>query len=79
MKQEAKKEVISFTIKNSKNFELSLEWKISKGGNSGIFYLGEEKLDYIWKTAPEMQVLDNVNHPGCEVGKRWQPYGRFFI
>ena len=25
-----------------KNFELELEWKISKGGNSGIFYLAQE-------------------------------------
>ena len=51
------------------NFTLSLEWKISEGGNSGIFYLGEEKLDYIWKTAPEMQVLDNEKHPDAKLGK----------
>ena len=25
-----------------KNFELELEWKISKGGNSGILYLAQE-------------------------------------
>ena len=25
-----------------KNFELELEWKVSKGGNSGIFYLAQE-------------------------------------
>ena len=55
--------------KEFQNFELTLEWKISKGGNSGIFYLGEEKLDYIWKTAPEMQVLDNENHPDAKLGK----------
>lgn len=51
------------------NFDLTLEWKISKGGNSGIFYLGQEELDFIWKTAPEMQVLDNVNHPDAKLGK----------
>jgi len=50
------------------NFTVSLEWKISKGGNSGIFYLGQEELDYIWKTAPEMQVLDNINHPDAKLG-----------
>jgi hypothetical protein len=55
--------------KKFKNFTLSLEWKISEGGNSGIFYLGqEEDLDYIWKTAPEMQVLDNDAHPDAELG-----------
>ena len=51
------------------NFHLKLDWKISKGGNSGIFYLGQEKLDFIWKTAPEMQVLDNANHPDAMLGK----------
>jgi len=55
--------------KEFQNFELTLEWKISEGGNSGIFYLGEEKLDYIWKTAPEMQVLDNEKHPDAKLGK----------
>lgn len=55
--------------KQFQNFTLSLEWKISEGGNSGIFYLGQEELDYIWKTAPEMQVLDNENHPDAKLGK----------
>jgi hypothetical protein len=50
------------------NFHLKLEWKISEGGNSGIFYLGQDSHDYIWKTAPEMQVLDNENHPDAEAG-----------
>ncbi len=55
--------------KKYKNFHLKLEWKISEGGNSGIFYLGQETQDYIWKTAPEMQVLDNVKHPDAQAGK----------
>lgn len=46
------------------NFELSLEWKISPGGNSGILYLAQEiPGKAIWQTAPEMQVLDNTTHP----------------
>jgi hypothetical protein len=49
--------------KKFKNFELSLEWKISEGGNSGIFYLAQEIKDKpIWASAPEMQVLDNDKH-----------------
>jgi hypothetical protein len=53
------------------NFHLKLEWKISEGGNSGIFYLGQEspEYDFIWKTAPEMQVLDNERHPDAMLGK----------
>ena len=44
------------------NFELELEWKLRSGGNSGIFYFASEQGDYIWQSAPEMQVLDNLEH-----------------
>ena len=44
------------------NFELELEWKLQSGGNSGIFYFASEQGDYIWQSAPEMQVLDNIGH-----------------
>jgi len=52
------------------NFHLKLEWKISEGGNSGIFYLAKEGPEYssIWMTAPEMQVLDNERHPDAQAG-----------
>lgn len=45
------------------NFELSLEWKISKGGNSGIIFdIQESPTNYAtYVTGPEMQVLDNVD------------------
>ena len=32
-----------------KDFELELEWKVSSGGNSGIFYYATEEGDYIWQ------------------------------
>ncbi len=53
------------------NFHLKLEWKIAEGGNSGIFYLGSEAPSFnrIYKTAPEMQVLDNERHPDAKMGK----------
>ncbi|MDI6401304.1 DUF1080 domain-containing protein [Balneolaceae bacterium ANBcel3] len=52
-----------------KDVHLSLEWKISEGGNSGIFYLGQEiEGQPIWMTAPEMQILDNENHPDALQG-----------
>jgi len=50
------------TTQKFKNFELDLEWKISEGGNSGIFYRGSEDEDAIYWTAPEMQVLDDAHH-----------------
>jgi hypothetical protein len=62
---------IIYAVQKYANFHLKLEWKISEGGNSGIFYLGQEdsKFDAIWKTAPEMQVLDNERHPDAQAGK----------
>lgn len=52
------------------NFHLKVDWKISEGGNSGIFYLGEEEgYKSIVNTAPEMQVLDNERHPDAKKGK----------
>ncbi len=51
------------------NFHMKIEWKISEGGNSGIFYLGREVEDWpIWKTAPEFQILDNDKHPDATLG-----------
>ena len=41
-------------------FELSLEYKISAGGNSGIMFHVTEEYDTPWKTGPEIQVQDNV-------------------
>ncbi len=46
------------------DFELELDWKISEGGNSGIFYFVQEPGDapYTWSTGLEMQVLDDARH-----------------
>jgi hypothetical protein len=53
-----------------KDFNLKLEWKISEGGNSGIFYLAQELPgEKIWKSAPEMQILDNDKHIDSNLGK----------
>lgn len=43
------------------DFDLRLEWKISEGGNSGIFFGVKEGPEYGWasSTGVEMQVLDN--------------------
>ncbi|MBU6341228.1 MAG: DUF1080 domain-containing protein [Bacteroidetes bacterium] len=54
------------------NFELELDWKIGACGNSGIIYFVQEnpaKYDYVWKTGPEMQVLDNSCHPDARIIK----------
>ncbi|MCM4160645.1 DUF1080 domain-containing protein [Antarcticibacterium flavum] len=52
------------------NFELSLEWKISEGGNSGIMWgvQEEEQFNEPYLTGPEIQVLDNKAHPDAQNG-----------
>ncbi|WP_338029990.1 DUF1080 domain-containing protein [Fulvivirga sedimenti] len=57
------------------NFELSLEWKISEGGNSGIFYHVQEGEKYAapYETAPEYQVLDDIGYP--DPLEEWQKVG----
>ncbi|MBI1361123.1 MAG: DUF1080 domain-containing protein [Alphaproteobacteria bacterium] len=47
------------------DFELSVDWKISPAGNSGIIYLVKDVLEapQTYNTGPEMQVLDDARHP----------------
>jgi hypothetical protein len=53
------------------DFDLKLDWKISKNGNSGIIFCVKE--DPIYKesyvTGPEIQVLDNDGHPDGKIPK----------
>ncbi len=53
------------------NYDLKLEWKISKNGNSGIIFNVKElpQYDESYKTGPEMQVLDNDGHPDGKIKK----------
>lgn len=53
------------SVQEYEDFELELEWKISEGGNSGIFYFVQEieAAPYTFSTGPEMQVLDDARHP----------------
>ena len=52
-----------------KNFELTFDWKVARGANSGIFYLSQEiKGEPIYISAPEYQILDNVNHIDGRLG-----------
>ncbi len=49
------------SVDEFENFELTLEWNIAPGGNSGVFFnVVEGDHDTIWRTGPEMQVLDNA-------------------
>lgn len=43
------------------SFELSLEYNIAKGGNSGLMFHVQETESAPWQTGPEIQVQDNVD------------------
>jgi hypothetical protein len=57
------------TLEDYDDFELSLEWKISDCGNSGIMYriVEDPKYKQPYLTGPEMQVLDNKCHPDAKI------------
>jgi hypothetical protein len=44
------------------NFELTFEWKISPGGNSGVMYRVAETRGAPYETGVEYQILDNAKH-----------------
>lgn len=53
---------ILYIQKQFADFELSIDWKASKMANSGIFYNVKERPGQpIYYSAPEVQVLDNVD------------------
>jgi 3-keto-disaccharide hydrolase len=58
------------TVDEYENFEFTFEWKISPKGNSGVFYLVQEKpeLKNTYNSGPEYQVLDNEGHPDARNG-----------
>ena len=50
------------------DFELSIDWRISPGGNSGIFYLvPDEESGLAWDRGLEMQVLDDAGHSDGQI------------
>jgi hypothetical protein len=54
------------TVDEFADFELRLEWKITKGGNSGIMFHVTTAGGETYETGPEMQVLDNAGHADGE-------------
>jgi len=53
---------ILYGAKKFKNFELSIDWNIGKGGNSGVFYsVVEVPGKPIYTAGVEVQILDNWN------------------
>lgn len=59
------------TEREFSNFELELDFLVTKGGNSGIKYLVVEELRQTPGTGlgPEYQILDDQNHPDAKNGR----------
>lgn len=68
------------TDKEFTSFQLSLEWKIAEGGNSGIFWgVVEDKKYYApYTTGPEIQVLDNERHPDALANPKFHQAGALY-
>ncbi|MCS7022353.1 MAG: DUF1080 domain-containing protein [Gemmataceae bacterium] len=50
------------TIDQFDDFELRVDWKMTRGGNSGIIYRATEEYEFVWQSGPEYQILDNQGH-----------------
>jgi hypothetical protein len=54
------------TTRQFGNFDLTFDWKVSPGGNSGVLYHVVEKPEfkYDYETGPEYQVMDDAGWTG---------------
>ncbi|MFT3701874.1 MAG: DUF1080 domain-containing protein [Agriterribacter sp.] len=57
------------------NFELSWDWKVDKGSNSGVMYhvVEDPKYKAPYETGPEYQIIDDIGFP--EKLEDWQKSG----
>lgn len=60
------------------NFDLKWDWKISKGGNSGLLYHVAEAPRYPvpYVTGPEYQIIDDFNYSEMNSGYILEPWQR---
>ncbi|KAA0992324.1 3-keto-disaccharide hydrolase [Dyadobacter aurulentus] len=58
-----------------KDFDLSWEWKVDKGSNSGVMYhvVEDPKYKAPYETGPEYQIIDDIGFP--EKLEDWQKTG----
>ena len=49
------------------DFDLTVQWRLPAGGNSGILYRVREDAEAPWQSGPEMQLLDDAGHPDGRV------------
>jgi hypothetical protein len=62
------------TVDQFDSFEFRFDWKLTKNGNSGVFFHVAEapELKTVYMTGPEYQLIDNDGHPDAKNGPdRW--------
>jgi 3-keto-disaccharide hydrolase len=47
------------TRERFRDFALSFEWRLPRGGNSGVLYRVDEQHEHAWQSGLEMQLLDD--------------------
>ncbi len=57
--KEAKDHADLITEEQYENFDLSVDWKVTKGANSGIIYHSLESRNASYETGPEYQIIDD--------------------
>jgi hypothetical protein len=45
------------------DFDFVFEWKVTPGGNAGVFYRATEEYEKVYWSATEYQLLDDAGHP----------------
>jgi hypothetical protein len=55
------------SVDRYRDFDLTLEWRLPVGGNSGVLYRVSESGEASWHSGPEMQFLDDSAHPDGRV------------
>lgn len=71
--KEVKQRADLITTDQYDNFELSIDWKVGKGANSGIIYRAQETSGPSHETGPEYQLIDDEGYP--QKLEAWQHSG----
>ena len=71
--KEVKQRADLMTLDQYENFELSIDWKVDKGANSGIIYRVVETSGPSYMTGPEYQLIDDEGYP--QKLEAWQKSG----
>jgi len=72
-KEGSSKHVDLITKDQYKDFELTVDWKVEKGANSGIIYHTLETHDASYETGPEYQLIDDNGYE--DKLENWQKSG----